>query len=117
MSRKISPEHLAKLKAGRNAGLSKFENQVIVIDKNWRIRRADEFNWIIEQKTKETWQFKGFYGKLTAALQSLPAHALNSDAKDSLQQVLELLKGLSYSIRAALPTARNMKNENQQLEN
>ena len=105
MSRTLSPEHLALIQACRKANADKFENQVITVDENWQILRADQWNWEIRQKVSEKWVFKGYYGKLNSALMALPAHMLGEQAKDSLEHCLICLKDIKYSILAALPNA------------
>src|ERR1035437_6248277 len=102
----MNAEHKAKLAAGRTASNARFASQVISIDENWQIRRADQWNWEIRQKVNGNWRFVGFYGRLPAALMALPAHALGVEAKDSLAACIEILKGIKYSIQAALPEAK-----------
>ena len=114
MSRALSPEHLARIKAGRKANADKFDKQVISVDENWQIRRADQWNWEIRQKVSEKWVFKGYYGKLNSALMALPAHMIGEQAKDSLEHCLICLKDIKYSILAALPNASKLSEQEKQ---
>jgi|ERR1035437_1712980 hypothetical protein len=98
----LSPEHKAKMMAGRSATKTQFAEQVISVDENWQIRRADAYNWEIRHKIKGKWEFVGFYGKLDAAFMALPAHLLGSEASGALQQVLESQKAIRLRITQSL---------------
>ena len=102
----MNAEHKAKLAAGRTASNARFASQVILIDENWQIRRADQWNWETRQKVNGTWRFVGFYGRLPAALMALPAHALGVEAQNSLAACIDVLNAIKYSIQAALPGAK-----------
>jgi hypothetical protein len=105
----MNAEHKAKLAAGRTANNARFASQVISIDENWQIRRADQWNWEIRQKVNGNWRFIGFYGKLNAALMALPAHMLGQDAQNSLAACIDCLNSIKYSIQSALPQAKRIE--------
>ena len=105
MKRTMTVEQKAAMKAAKVANAKRFEAQTVSVDENWRVRRDDEFNWVNEEKVNGKWIFRGFFGKLPAALMALPATMLGEQASGSLNDVLETLKGIKYSILAALPEA------------
>ena len=91
-----------KMQASRKANSAKYAGQVIHVDDDWKIVRADEYNWEIQKKGK----FKGYYGKLTEALKALNAHMLGDKAKGSLEDLIGLQKAIQNKIESALWDAK-----------
>ena len=98
----VNKETAAKIKASKAAKRQAFGAQTIEIGQDWRIIRADEFNWEIQHKGK----FKGFYGKLPDALHALPASMLGEAAKNSLAEVVRGQKAIQATIEAAVQRLR-----------
>lgn len=94
----MKPEYLAKARATNEARKAEFAAQVIKIDDDWRIIRADEYNWEIQRKLK----FYGFYGCLTRAFEAVAGKMLDSEAKDSLQAALESHRAIILRVAMAL---------------
>ena len=79
--------------------------QTIVIDKNWRVRRADQMNWEIQYRG----EFHGYYGSLASAFQALAPKMLGEEAKGPLEALIELHKDINRRIGMALSTAERQQ--------
>jgi len=79
----------------------KYLNRIIVVDKDWEIRRIDRFNWIIVHEGQ--WFEKGYHGTLCSAFAALPAAMLSVEAKNDVGEILEATRRLQKTIRNAIP--------------
>lgn len=77
---------------------AQYAQQVIVVNEDWRIVRADAYNWEVRYKG----QFKGYYGRLMAAFQALPAKMLDATVRGTLEQILEQHAAVQRDIDTAL---------------
>jgi len=87
-----------KMQATLKAKREKFENQAIVIDDDWKIVRADEFNWEIQFKGK----FKGYHGNLFSAFNTLPKKMIAESVVNDLNDVFSVLKSIGEKIESKL---------------
>ena len=104
--------HKAKIIASKLAKKAEREAQRIVVDDHWRIVRADEFNWVIEQQvTTEAgtkWKNMGYYAEMAHALRALPHKILSAEAKNSLAEVWGSLRGISERVERAIVRMREL---------
>lgn len=84
--------------AAQKAQAAHFAAQVIVIDPNWCIRRADRYNWEIQHQGR----FYGYYGRLLNALQALPLKMLDAEVLTSLATITDRQEAISRQIATAL---------------
>ena len=94
----MNPDFQARIRAAKAAKSAGFASQVVTINDDWKIVRADENNWEVRHKGK----FNGYFGTLTAAFKAIPAKMLDEQAKGSLNQVLEGQKAIVATIETAL---------------
>jgi hypothetical protein len=87
-----------KIAATKAAKAEQFKNQVIRVDDNWRIARADVLNWEVQYQGN----FYGYFGDLLSAFKALPGKMLKESAKGTLAEVLECQRGIMASIEMAL---------------
>jgi hypothetical protein len=71
--------------------------QVIIIDDDWEVRRADRLNWQIRYKGKQY----GFYGTLPSAFQALPSKMLSEEASGTLADIKRSLRGIVERVESA----------------
>jgi hypothetical protein len=110
--RTMSAEHLAALKAGRNANSAKYAKQVITIegqDTNgkpitWTVKRDDEMNWTVLKDGK----FDGFFSSILSAFNALPGKMLNEEAKTSLALIQEAQTAIMRRIAVAFLDLRKL---------
>jgi hypothetical protein len=78
----------------------------VQINKNWRILNTDSFNWQIQKLKGGKWgPWSGrdnFYGRVTDALNALPATMLQDMDQKTLQGILDALKGIREDIAGTL---------------
>ena len=96
----------AKIQASRQSRAAEFAAQIIKVDENWIVQRADEFNLEIVHRRSGRWQFYGYFGTLISAFNALPAKMLGEEAKISLNQVIESQKAINERIAMALWDAK-----------
>jgi len=93
-----------KISAARKAHAAARAEQTIQVDDHWRVVHTDNHNWEVQYRAtaKASWGFCGYYGSLMAALQSLPAKMLDPVAQGSLEQIVELKRGIVARIETTL---------------
>ena len=83
-------------------------NQIVTINKDWRIDRMDVRNWEIQHlvRIKEgknagnaEWQGLGYYSTLRQALLALPDKMLDEVASGNLTDVKNALAGIREAIK------------------
>jgi hypothetical protein len=94
----MTKEQREKASATREANAKRWAEQTITVDENWRIVRADDYNWEIQFHRK----FYGYYGNLLHAFQALPAKMLGEAAKSSLATLIDTQKGICETIEKTL---------------
>ncbi len=97
-NRKTTESRADKMKATIAAQREKREGQTIVIDKDWRIVRADELKWEVQFKEK----FDGYYGNLKNAFNGLLKKMISDSARKDVAEVLKRISEIEKKIEAAL---------------
>jgi hypothetical protein len=87
-----------KMSATCAAKRNQREGQTIVIDKNWRIVRADDLNWEVQFKEK----FYGYFGSLKNAFNGLLKKMISDSARKDIAEVLKKIKEIEEKIEAKL---------------
>lgn len=94
MNPKPDREKIVAAKAAKAAARAE---QIIEINEEWRIVRADEWNWEIKFKGKS----KGYYGRLRHAFEALADKMIDQKPCNSVALVLNELKGIREVVEAA----------------
>jgi hypothetical protein len=97
-SKSTRGDRLRKALDTKKAKKEQFAAQTIRVDDDWQIVRADEINWEVQFKGK----FRGFFGSLPNAFDSLPAKMLGEQAQGDVAAVLGSQKAIQETIRKAL---------------
>lgn len=105
----MTPERLKKAHETKAANSAKFAAQIVTVDDNWRIVRADEFNWEIQHRIKGDWKSSGHYGRLTVALNALDGKMLGEEAKGSLNELIAMQKAIVEVIDQAAKSLKWLK--------
>jgi hypothetical protein len=100
----MTPDHKAKLLAGKAARKTKLSGQLIQVNKTWSIKRLDSMNWQILENGKLPGKRVNYYGTLLAAFLDLPEKAIQSafDNQNDSSKLLEVLKGLKIDLLKAV---------------
>lgn len=94
----MNKQHVEKIMATKREKSAAFAQQIIPIDAEWEIRRADEMNWEVRYKGK----FNGYFGRLVDAFHALPHKMLHQGVQNSVGEVIERQKAIQASVASAL---------------
>ena len=100
----MTDETRAKIAATNAAQQALFDSQVIKIDSDWTIRRADELNWEVQYRGR----FHGFYSHLATAFRALLGKMTDLEAQSSLNDAIECTKRHAETIERALFDAKKL---------
>lgn len=84
-----------KIQETSKANQERWKSQTIVIDEDLSITRLDEQNWHIQFRDSKD---ENYYRYPTDVMAALPAKMLAREAKGSVKEVLETLRGIQAKL-------------------